>query len=346
LLLGPLIRLPSARIFAGRLRRAATGLAALFSNTTGNDNTASGVAALYFNTTGESNTATGRSALRSNTTGDSNTATGRVALFSNTTGDSNTATGRAALFSNTAGDSNTANGRQALNANTTGSSNVATGYQALFNNTIGSGNIALGNSAGINLTTGSNNIDIGNYGVAGEANTIRIGTQGIQTRTFISGIAGAAINGRPVMINGNGQLGTPPCSARYKDEIKPMDAASEVILALKPVTFRYKKEVDAERTPQFGLVAEQVEKVNPDLVTRDPDGKAFTVRYEAVNAMLLNEFLKEHRKNEEQEKTIAELKSGMTALAATVKEQASQIQKVSAQLETSKPAPQVVLNNQ
>src|SRR5439155_24074337 len=146
--------------------------------------------------------------------------------------------------------------------------------------------------------------DIGNRGVAAESDTIRIGTQGTQTRTFIAGIAGAAINGSPVMINGNGRLGTAPCSARYKDEIKQMDAASEEILALKPVTFRHKKEIDADRARQFGLIAEDVEKVNPDLVTRDADGKAFTVRYEAVNAMLLNEFLKEHRKVEQQSRKI------------------------------------------
>jgi hypothetical protein len=209
---------------------------------------------------------------------------------------------------------------------------VADGHQALYSNTTGSGNIALGDLAGINLTTGDNNIDIGNSGVAGESNTIRIGTQGTQNRTFIAGISGAAVIGRPVMINGNGRLGTPPCSARYKDEIKPMDAASEVILALKPVTFRYKKEIDADRTPQFGLIAEDVEKVNPNLVARDDQGKPYTVRYEAVNAMLLNEFLKEHRKVEQLEKQVAALTAGL--------------QTVSAQLELSKTAPQMVLNNQ
>ena len=193
------------------------------------------------------------------------------------------------------------------------------------------------------------------------------------TATFIAGISGAAVTGRPVMINGNGRLGTAPCSARYKDEIKPMDAASEVILALKPVTFRYKKEVDADRTPQFGLIAEDVEKVNPALVARDEKGKPYTVRYDAVNAMLLNEFLKEHKKVEEQQATIAELKSTVAeqrkhfeaistqqhkefqVLTASLKEQASQIQKVSAHIEMGKfatgrirrggHAPQVVLNN-
>src|SRR5215472_10544962 len=135
------------------------------------------------------------------------------------------------------------------------------------------------------------------------------------------------------MINGNGRLGTAPSSARYKDEIKPMDAASEVILALKPVTFRYKKEVDAERTPQFGLVAEQVEKVNPDLVARDPDGKVFTVRYEAVNAMLLNEFLKEHRKVEEEHRTVHDLKRTVAFQQKQIEALTAGLQKVSARLE-------------
>jgi hypothetical protein len=148
------------------------------------------------------------------------------------------------------------------------------------------------------------------------------------------------------VLNGSGQLGVAASSERFKDEIKPMNNASEAILALQPVTFRYKKNIDPDGVPQFGLVAEEVAKVNPDLVARDPKSEVYTVRYEAVNAMLLNEFIKAHRKNEKQEKTIAELKSGMTALAATVKEQAAQIQKVSAQIEMSKFAPQVVLNNQ
>jgi trimeric autotransporter adhesin len=158
----------------------------------------------------------------------------------------------------------------------------------------------------------------------------------IFTATSSQGIA--------VLINSDGKLGTTTLSERFKDAIKPMDRASELLFALKPVTFHYKKEIDPAGTSQFGLVAEEVEKVNPDLVVRDKEGKPYSVRYDAVNAMLLNEFLKEHRKNEEQEKTIAELKSGMTALAATVKEQAAQIQKVGAQLEASKPAPQVVNN--
>jgi hypothetical protein len=198
---------------------------------------------------------------------------------------------------NTTGSDNTANGGSALFFNTTGSGNTANGFQALYRNATGSSNIALGINAGLNLTTGSNNIDIGNVGIADEANTIRIGTDGTQTKTFIAGISGTAVMGTPVKVNAAGQLGTVPSSQRFKDEIRPMDKASEAILALKPVTFRYKKEVDPEGIPQFGLVAEDVEKVNPDLVVRDSEGKVFTVRYEAVNAMLLNEFLKEHRKN-------------------------------------------------
>src|SRR6266480_4358539 len=325
----------------------ATGSFALHTNTIGNENTATGASALLHNTTGNDNTATGVAALQSNTTGDSNTATGVAALALNTTGNNNTANGDGALFDNTTGVNNAANGVQALQSNTTGSFNTANGYQALFSNTTGSRNIALGSSAGSSLITGNNNIDIGNAGFAGDARTIRIGVGGIHTRTFVAGVNGSPITGTSVVVNGSGRLGTVASSQRFKDDIKPMDKASEAILALKPVTFHYKKEVDPDGIPQFGLVAEDVEKINPDLVARDPDGKPYTVRYEAVNAMLLNEFLKEHRKVEEQEKTIVELKSGMTALAATVKEQAAaQIQKVSAQIEMSKPAPRTVLNNQ
>jgi hypothetical protein len=325
----------------------ATGSLALLSNTTGVRNTANGFVALANNTTGERNTATGRGALANNTTGSFNTADGHNALFSNSTGIQNTATGSFALIFSTTGNDNTAIGYFALWNNTTGNSNTASGFNALRENTTGNSNIGLGNFAGSNLTTGDNNIDIGNVGVAGEANTIRIGTLGTQTATYIAGIMGKTVpRGTPVFINANGQLGTVASSARFKTEIKPMDKASEAILALKPVTFHYKKDFDPESTPQFGLVAEEVEKVNPALITRDAEGKPYTVRYEAINAMLLNEFLKEHHKVEEQEKTIAELKSGMTALAAAVKEQAAQIQKVSAQLEVNKTAPQIVLNNQ
>jgi hypothetical protein len=211
----------------------------------------------------------------------------------------------------------------------------------------------LGDSAGWDLTTGDFNIYIGNRGVAAESNTIRIGTVGTQTRTFIAGISGTAVSGGvPVRVNSSGKLGTAPSSQRFKEAIKPMDKASEAILALKPVTFRYKKEIDPDRIPQFGLVAEQVEKVNPDLVARDEQGKPFTVRYEAVNAMLLNEFLKEHRKVEEQSRkiqeqdaTITQFKKEMQTIAARLKEQDSKIQKVSARLEMQTAPAQTVANS-
>jgi hypothetical protein len=305
---------------------------ALLSNTTGNFNTADGFHALYQNITGSENTANGEGALFNNTAGGQNTATGFEALFHNTASD-NTANGASALFHNSTGLANTANGQQALYKNTSGQANTANGVQALFNNTTGGANIALGVAAGQNVTTANNVICIGADG------------NNVDNACYIGQIFGATSSGGiAVFINSNGRLGTATSSRRFKEEIKPMDKTSEVLLALKPVTFRYKKDIDPAGTPQFGLVAEEVEKVNPDLVVRDKEGKPYSVRYEQVNAMLLNEFLKEHRKNEEQEKTIAELKSGMTALAATLKEQSAQIQKVSAQLEASKPAPQVVVN--
>ena len=331
----------------------ATGFIALLNNTTGFNNTANGVAALYFNTTGQRNTAMGTNALFNNSAS-SNTGIGDDVLFSNTTGNFNAATGANALFKNTTGFNNMANGFEALFRNTTGNNNTADGFRALHNSTTGSFNIALGNLAGNNLTMGSNNIDIGNAGVAGESATVRIGTAGTHTATFIAGISGATvINGVQVMVNPDGKLGTMLSSARFKEAIKPMDKASEAILALKPVTFRYKQELDPDGVLQFGLVAEEVDKVSPDLVIRDPDGKVNTVRYEAVNAMLLNEFLKAHRKMQEQEATITQLKSGAAKKEAIAAHQQKQIealtaglQKVSAQLETSKPAPQVVNNNQ
>jgi hypothetical protein len=317
------------------------GPGALFSLTTGTDNTAVGSQALFGLTTGIQNTAVGAQALFNNTA-NRNTAEGFRALISNTTGNSNTANGVNALLRNVTGDFNTAIGFSALQDNN-GSVNTAFGVNALQHNTTGDRNLALGVNAGLFLTTGSDNIDIANAGVSAEAATIRIGNSTKQFRTFIAGISGTAVVGDAVVVDGNGQLGTVASAARFKKEIRPMGKTSEAILALRPVTFEYKS--DSKGTPQFGLIAEEVAKVNPHLVVRDGNGEIYSVRYEAVNAMLLNEFLKEHRKNEEQEKTIAELKSGMTVLAATVKEQAAQIQKVSAQLEVHKPAPQTVLNN-
>jgi hypothetical protein len=193
--------------------------------------------------------------------------------------DNNTAIGASTLFNNTSGSENTAAGSDALTRNTTGNRNIAFGYQA-----------------GQNLTTGSNNIDIGNAGAAGESRTIRIGKTGVQAKTYVAGISGATVpNGVAVIVGSNGQLRTVVSSKRFKEAIKPMSEVSEAIFALKPVTFYYKKDLDPDDIPQFGLVAEQVEKVDLDLVARDEQGKPYAVRYEAVNAMLLNEFLKEHR---------------------------------------------------
>jgi len=198
----------------------------------------------------------------------------------------------------------------------------------------------LGQAAGFRLTTGDDNIDIGNQGVAAESFTIRIGEALVQTRTFIAGISGATVSGSAVVVDSmTGQLGVAPSSQRFKERIKPMDKASQAVLALKPVTFRYRHEIDPKGLPQFGLVAEEVAKVDPDLVVRDAKGEIYSVRYEAVNAMLLNEFLKEHRTVQEQQKQIQ-------ALAAQLKEQAAMLQKVSDRLELNKPVPQMVVNNQ
>ncbi len=328
----------------------AVGFLSLRTNTTGSFNTAIGAGALLVNTAGQ-NTATGAAALFSNTTGFQNTANGASALFSNTEGADNTGNGALALFLNTTGGTNTADGAQALQNNTTGSNNTAIGDTALFNNTTGGGNTALGSSAGFNQTTGGGNVYIGFgiNGVAGETNSCYIASIFGQTST----------NGVPVFINSDNKLGTMTSSRRFKEEIKPMEQASEALFALKPVTFRYKKKIDPAGTAQFGLVAEEVEKVNPDLIVRDKEGKPYSVRYDQVNAMLLNEFLKEHRKVEELnstvatklatiadlESTVAQQQKGMEVLTARLNEQAAQIQKVNAQLEMSKAAPQTVLNS-
>jgi Chaperone of endosialidase len=317
----------------------AIGAGTLLANI-GDNNTATGAGALLSNTSGSYNTANGLFALFSNTTGFDNTAIGDEPLFSNTTGVSNTAIGGEALLMNTEGSNNTATGRNALRENTTGHDNTAIGGMALENNTTGSSNIAIGSSAGSDLTTGDNNIDIGFnvVGLADESNTIRIGSTDI-TDTFIRGISGTTVaSGAAVLVAANGHLGTITSSKRFKEGIKPMDKASEALFSLKPVTFRYKGQLDPAGTQQFGLVAEDVEEVNPDLVVRDEHGKVNSVRYDQVNAMLLNEFLKEHR-------TVVDLKKEIAALTATVREQALQIQKVSAQIAVNRSAPRTVAND-
>ena len=330
----------------------ANGMLALQANTIGNDNTANGWQALASNISGIQNTATGAEALQHNTTGNSNTANGVGALKANTTSFGNTASGFVALFANTTGGSNTANGAGALQSNTNGGGNVASGFQALMNNTTGGFNTALGYQAGLNLTTGSHNVYIGQnaVGIAGENNRIRISenlpTDPAQSACYIGGIHGQdpGFPSNPVYIGFDGKLGINASSKRFKEHIRPMDQASEAILALKPVTFHYKS--DKTNTPQFGLVAEDVAEVNPDLVVRDKDDQIYSVRYDAVNAMLLNEFLKEHRRVKELEATVALQQKGMEVLTAQFKQHTAQIQKVSAQLKLSKSSPQTVLNNQ
>ena len=299
-----------------------TGPAALSSDTTGSQNTATGHSALFNNTTASQNTAVGYRALVSNTTGADNTAIGWKAGGTGAlmTGSQNTATGSGALTTNTTGPRNTVTGYQTLSVNTTGGDNTALGWSALHNST-GSNNIGVGSAAGQNITTGSNNIHIGNVGAV-ESNTIRIGTSGTQTATFIAGINGVTLSpaGAAVFVNSNGQLGTVNSSRRFKTDIKPMDDASDVLLSLKPVAFHYKPEIDAKGIPQFGLIAEEVAEVCPDLVIRDEKGEIQTVRYEQVNAMLLNEFLKQHRRiaemKKEEQSQLAALRSENAKLRA------------------------------
>jgi len=338
---------------SGSSVNTAVGSQALLNNTTGANNSALGAFALSFNVSGNDNTAVGLGALNGNMGGSDNTATGAFALSGisqagNFEGSGNTANGANALLRCRidfcgSGSNNTAIGALAFSsgdADTVVQNNTVIGAQALPLPHGGNNNIAIGYRAGTGFQgPADNTIEIGNAGDLSDPDgTIRIGD--VQTRAFIAGIRGVTTENTdaiPVVIDSAGQLGTMSSSQRYKHEIKPMDYASEAILALKPVTFEYKS--DKTNAPQFGLIAEEVAKVNPALVLPDKEGKPYTVRYDAVNAMLLNEFLKEHRKVERLEASVA-------SLVATVKEQAAQIQKVNAQLEVSKAAPQTVLNSQ
>jgi hypothetical protein len=313
---------------------------------------------------GGGNVRDGSGTLAHRTTGTFNSAFGTNALNSLTTGNNNAAQGNSALFTAN-GSKNTAVGVIALRLNASGADNTAIGYKAL-NMSLGSNNTAVGSGAGTLLSSGSNNIFIGND--AGSTHTsannaIMIGVtedpnaSSLANRCYIGQIRGITPGGPvaaiPVYIDGDGQLGTTTSSRRFKKDIEPMDKTSEAILALKPVTFHY-KDMDtkkAQEIPQFGLIAEDVNEVNPDLVVYDNHGEIQSVRYDAVSVMLLNEFLKEHKKVEEQQASIADLKStvalqqkGMEVLTAQLKEQASQIQKVSAQVEVNKTAPRTVAN--
>jgi len=305
-------------------------------------NTAEGQAALLSLTSGTFNTAVGFASLRAVSTGNFNTGVGAGALLANTAAE-NTATGAAALLANTAGTQNTAYGAFALLSNTTGNFNTAVGDAALSSST-GSGNIGIGFGAGANVASSGNVIAIGSAADDVDNSCFIGNIREIQTQNT---------DGIQVLVDSAGQLGTVSSSRRFKKQIKPMDKASEAILAFKPVTFHYK--TDKTGTVQFGLIAEEVAAINPDLVMRDKKGEIYTVRYDAVNAMLLKEFLKEHSKVQEQQATIThlesavahqkkDLKTTVTQLTARLDEQAAQIQKVSAQLEASKPAPHVVKN--
>jgi hypothetical protein len=300
----------------------AVGAAALSNNTMGQDNTATGAFALLLNTTGDFNTANGFDALFSNTTGSSNTADGFGSLDHNTTGGENTAVGTSALQDNVDGDNNTAIGLLALGANNSGGSNTAVGWNALASNTTGLNNIAIGAAAGSAITTAANVICIGT----------NLSGEDASNSCYIGHIFNAtASSGSAVFVNAAGKLGTSTSSRRFKEEIKSMDQISEALFDLKPVSFRYKKDIDPAGTSQLGLLAEDVAKVNPDLVVRDKEDKPYSVRYDQVNAMLLNEFLKEHRKVEKLEATVADL--------------AEQLQKITAQVQMDRSAAQVIVSN-
>ncbi len=345
----------------------ANGALSLFSNTTGSHNTAVGEEALFDNITGDFNTALGLSALRNNMTGGTNTAVGVFALQLNATGESNTAVGTNALSSNTTSDSNTAIGREALYLNNTIGGQTAVGYHALrnsspsgqfcFGNTAvgfnaledstgGCGNTALGTAALGSNTTGSGNVAVGLLAannVTTASNVICIGAVGVNgsNSCFIGNIWNQPGGSQAVYVNSDGKLGAQVSSRRFKDDIKPINEASEVIHRLRPVSFRYKAEVEPTRPVGFGLIAEEVEKINPDLVSRDREGRPISVRYDQVNAMLLNEFLKEHKNMQGLKAALAQQKKEIATLVAHIKEQDAKIQKVRDQLEMSNAAPQV-----
>jgi hypothetical protein len=298
----------------------------------GDQNTAVGTLALFLNTTGLQNTAVGNGALLHNDTGEDNNALGAFALFSNVGGFFNNAVGRNSLMVSD-GDQNNVMGDDAMFSNTTGSFNTAVGDDALNACIDGNSNIAIGDEAGTGIVHGSNIIMIGVSDVSsafGESDNT----------CYINNIFGEPVGvgpGQAVFVDQDGVLGFTTSSRRYKHDIKPMDKASEALFALKPVTFKYNS--DKQGMTCFGLIAEDVAEVNHDLVLRDKKGEVSSVRYEQINAMLLNEFLKEHRRNEQQEATIARQQKQIDALTAG-------LQKVRAQLDLSKLAPQTVLNNQ
>jgi hypothetical protein len=293
----------------------ASGNAALFSNTTGNNNTAVGYQAMFgsfgIGSIGSNNTAIGQNALALYSTGSSNTASGQNAMYSSTSGGFNTATGSAALYNNVTGSNNTADGEGAL-YNTTGGNNTAVGQNALKLLTTGTGNVALGYQAGLNVTTGSNNIEIGNGGTSTDQNIIKIGAEGVQAKAFIAGIYNTSVSGSAVMVNSSGQLGVVLSSERFKTAIAPMGSNTAKLEQLRPVTFKYK--TDPKGTLRYGLIAEEVATVYPELVVRDQNGRIDSVRYDELAPMLLNEMQKQERTNASQAVQIRDLKQQVAEL--------------------------------
>jgi hypothetical protein len=313
----------------------AVGLFSLLSNQEGQFNTGVGAGALLSNTASVKNTANGAFALFGNTAGNSNTASGVGALFNNSTGFNNTAIGYNALLSNTTAGDNTAVGTTALFSNTTGEFNIAIGSQALRDNVTGDSNTAIGDSAGFNIT-GSGNVCIGAgvNGVAGESNITRI-------RNVYQSVA----TERAVYVTSDNRIGTLASSRRYKVQIKPMEKASETIRSLRPVSFRYKKEIDPAQPLCFGLIAEEVADVNSDLVTSDGEGKPETVRYEAVNAMLLNEFLRDHEAFLEEHRKVERLEATVSRQQKQIEALAAGLEKVTNRIELSKAGARTIANN-
>ena len=307
----------------------AMGAFALYWNTTGFDNTAIGQVALYHNTTGYTNTAVGFNALPGNTVGYSNTAVGAGALRNNTTGIFNAALGEGAVEDNNTGGNNTGVGAQALLANASGSDNVGVGTMALRNLGGGNHNIAIGSGAGVNHVSGSNNIDIGYAGFNGDSFVIHLGDQAVHGAAFIGGIYGNPIGGtRQVFINSAGQVTTTSASSRrYKEQIVDQGAESDVLMKLRPVAFYYKPQLDSEHTRQYGLIAEEVAEIAPNLVVFDKDRKPSGVRYDMVNAMLLNEVQKQRQLIEAQQQQIEGMNAELETQQASQQTQMSLLQR-------------------
>ena len=334
-----------AGLASGAAYNTGIGAYSLLSNTTGSFNTGVGAGALFSNTTATENTATGAGALFSNNNDldvGANTADGAFALFSDTTGHHNTAVGNRALFANTTGVANVAIGSDTLGQNSTGLANTAVGDSAGDHLTTGAHNVFIGTAAGFGIVTGDGNICIGSsvVGLNGASDSTYIGNISSTAQPIVGSVDGVTIDLT------TSKLGHGVSSRRFKEQIKPMDTASEALYALKPVTFHYNKAIDPTQTLDFGLIAEEVAAVNPELAVRDREGKISNYRHDAVNAMLLNEFLKEHKAFVSQQHTLEQQQATITRLEKQIEALTAGLQKVSAQLEVSKPAPQTVLNNQ